>query len=142
MCCFSVSNRHCRAERNLFLLHGVLSQHGVGMQSLEMIRGLSYAIAPLSPHSHYIYIYFYLSIYLSIYLRVYLFIYLFVDLCLSICLFMLCYFIPWPPKCMILYRVSARSHDAKYSSAEPNSVKILHGFQLPKTKASHSHCTN
>ena len=48
----SVSTWHCGAEPDLFLLVGVLSQQGVGMQVLEMIRGLSYAIAPLSPHSH------------------------------------------------------------------------------------------
>ena len=48
----SVSTWHCGAERDLFLLVGVLSQQGVGTQVLEMIRGLSYAIAPLSPHSH------------------------------------------------------------------------------------------
>ena len=39
-------------QRFLFPLFGALSQHGVGEQVLEILRGLSYAVAPLSPHSH------------------------------------------------------------------------------------------
>ena len=42
---------------------GVLSQHGVGMRSLERIWGLTYTIAPVeSPFAIYIYIHTYLCV--------------------------------------------------------------------------------
>ena len=50
--CLQRFNLAWRSNAYFSLLDWVLSQRGVGEQVLEMIRGLSYTIAPLSPLSH------------------------------------------------------------------------------------------
>ena len=49
---FQRFNTAWQSNAFFYCLVGVLSQHCVGEQSLEILRGLSYTVAPCSPHLH------------------------------------------------------------------------------------------